>query len=119
VEAVGFGVGVSIDGVGVQVFVSVGSDASPGVTESNVVSSMPQAEQNLAARAISVPHLPQNLVCGGSAICPQPSCLVDTTERIRRNSSCRQFSVLKLEQLNMERKTGFEPVTFSVARRRA
>ena len=59
-EVVGFAVVVSIDGVGVQVAVSVGSDASPVVMDSNVASSMPQAEQNRDAEGTAVPQAPQN-----------------------------------------------------------
>ncbi len=60
VEVVGFGVGVSTDGEGVKVVVSVGSDASPAVTDSNVASSVPQAEQNRDTDGTAVPQAPQN-----------------------------------------------------------
>lgn len=99
-EVVGFAVVVSIDGVGVQVAVSVGSDASPVVMDSNVASSMPQAEQNLAARAICVPHSPQNLVCVWSAMFSQDSCSVGNYRKTTTNSSCRQFSARKVDQRN-------------------
>ena len=60
VEVVGFGVGVSTDGVGVKVEVSAGLDTSPVVADSSVASSMPQAEQNRDTEETSVPQAPQN-----------------------------------------------------------
>ena len=60
VEVIGFGVWASSDGVGVEVVAPEESDGSPVVTDSNVASSMPQAEQNRDAEGTAVPQAPQD-----------------------------------------------------------